>query len=74
MVKKILRKYEVSKKFPPPLAMINLRWRTCGAHKVGSPLPTEFFGVHESGIELLTTYLRGPSLLSLESIHCWTDE
>jgi hypothetical protein len=32
-----------SMKFLPPLAMTNLRWRTCGAHKCGFSLFNWFF-------------------------------
>jgi hypothetical protein len=36
--------HNIGMKFPPPLlVMINLCQRTCGAHKVRSPLSTEFF-------------------------------
>jgi hypothetical protein len=38
--------------------MTNLRRETCGAYKVGSLLPTDFFHMHESEIEPLTTCLR----------------
>jgi hypothetical protein len=34
--------HDIGTKFPPPLAMTNLRRGICGAPKVGSPLPTEF--------------------------------
>ncbi|MCI13519.1 hypothetical protein A2U01_0034637, partial [Trifolium medium] len=45
-------------KFPPPLPMTNFGRGTYGTHKAGSLLPIEFFPYMESGIELLTSYLR----------------
>jgi hypothetical protein len=34
--------HDINTKFPPLLAMTNLRRETCGAYKADSPLPTEF--------------------------------
>jgi hypothetical protein len=34
--------HDIGTKFSPPLAMINLRRKTCGTHKVGSLIPNEF--------------------------------
>jgi hypothetical protein len=50
--------HDIGTKFPPLLTMTNLRQKTHGAYKVGSPLSTEFLHMHESEIELLTTCLR----------------
>lgn len=42
--------YDISMKYPPPLAVTNLRQETCWAHKVASPVPTRFFfHTQESG-------------------------
>jgi hypothetical protein len=50
--------HDIDTKFQPLLAIINLRRRTCEAHKVGSPLPTKFSLNAWEGIKPLTIYFK----------------